>query len=115
MYYEYDFGDLRRLSYNEYECLETQMSKIGKRLFVEHYYSFKRRDRSIFDKCPPNMKPEIFRKRVLAAFMLFDFNLEMHALYKVLNSPQMPREILITAKQIFEYELLMNDYLSKNG
>ena len=115
MYYEYDFGELRKLNYNEYECLETQMSKIGKRLFVEHYYSFKRKDRSLFDKCPTHMKPEIFRKRVLAAFMLFDFNLEMHALYKILSSPQMPREILITARQIFEYETLMSDYLAKNG
>ncbi|MBE6608981.1 MAG: hypothetical protein E7633_10580 [Ruminococcaceae bacterium] len=115
MYDEYDFGDLRRLNYNEYEYLETQMSKVGKRMFVEHYYAFKRKDRSILDKCPPNMKPETFRKRALAAFTIFDFNLEMHALYKILYSPQLPREILITAKQIYEYESLMSEYLSKQS
>ncbi len=115
MYDEYDFGNLRPLYYNEYEYLESQTNKIGKRMFVEHYYSFKRRDRAILNKCPPNMKPEIFRKRVLAAFMLFDLKLEMHALYKVLHSPQMPREILISADQIFEYETLMSDYTLKHS
>lgn len=85
MYDEYDFGELRRLNFNEYEYLHAQINKIGKRLFVEHYYSFKQRNRAILNKCPPNMKPEIFRTRVLAAFMLFDLKLEMHFLYKILH------------------------------
>ena len=110
MYDEYDFGELRRLNFNEYEYLHVQINKIGKRLFVEHYYSFKQRNRAILNKCPPNMKPEIFRTRVLAAFMLFDLKLEMHFLYKILHSPQMPREILIAARQIYEYETLMSEF-----
>ncbi len=113
MYTPYKFGDLRPLSDIEYEYLEAQMNKIGKRMFVEHFYAFKLRNRSILEKCPDNMKKDVFRKRVLAAFSLFESKLEMHALYTVINSPQMPREIVITAKQIFDYEKLVDDYSRK--
>ena len=56
------------------------------------------------------MRKDVFRRRVLAAFAVFDLGLEMHALYEIMRSPQMPREINITANQIFEYEMLMSNY-----
>ncbi len=110
MYAPYEFGDLRPLSDIEYEYLLAQLNKIGKRLFVEHFYAYKQRNRNVFDKCPDNMRKDVFRRRVLAAFAVFDMGLEMHALYEIMRSPQMPREINITANQIFEYETLMSDY-----
>ncbi len=114
MYTPYKFGDLRPLSDLEYEYLLVQLNKIGKRLFVEHFYAYKNRNNSIFDKCPENMKKDAFRKRVLAAFAVFDMGLEMHALYAIIHSPQMPREINITANQIFEYESLISHYVKDN-
>ena len=114
MYAPYKFGDLRPLSDIEYEYLLAQLNKIGKRLFIEHFYAYRDKNPSVFDKCPENMKKDVFRKRVLAAFAIFEMKLEMHALYSIINSPQMPREIHITAKQIYEYETLMREYAEKH-
>ena len=114
IYAPYKYGDLRPLSDIEFEYLEAQLNKIGKHFFVEHYYAFKQKNRLVFDKCPSNMKPEIFRHRVLAAFSVFDSRLELHALYTVINSPQLPKETIIAAKQIFEYEHFITDYLTKS-
>ena len=114
VYAPYKYGDLRPLSDVEFEYLEAQLNKIGKRFFVEHYYAFKQKNHFVFDKCPESMKPDVFRHRVLAAFAIFDSGLELHALYTVINSPKTPKETLICAKQIFEYERFMADYLEKN-
>ena len=114
VYAPYKYGDLRPLSDIEFEYLEAQLNKIGKHFFVEHYYAFKQKNRLVLDKCPSNMKPEIFRHRVLSAFYVFESSLELHALYTIINSPQLPKETIIAAKQIFEYERFMTDYLEKN-
>lgn len=114
IYAPYKYGDLRPLADIEFEYLEAQLNKIGKRFFVEHFYAFKQKNRLLFDKCPDNMKCDVFRRRVLAAFSVFESGLELHALYTVINSPQMPKEVITNAKQIYEYERFLSDYLSKN-
>lgn len=114
-YTPYKFGELRPLGDMEYDYLEAQLNKIGKRMFVEHFYSFKRRNLALLDKCPPHLKDKIYRMRINAGYALCEFGLDLHALYNIMHSPQMPREILITAKQIYEYELLMAEYIEKNN
>ena len=114
IYAPYKYGDLRPLADIEFEYLEAQLNKIGKHFFVEHYYAFKQKNRLVFDKCPSNMKADTFKQRVLAAFSIFDSKLELHALYTVINSPQLPKETITAARQIFEYERFMSDYIQKS-
>ena len=115
LYTPYEFGeDLRPLGEIEYEYLIMQLGKIGKSLFVEHFYSFKRRNRDLLDHCPPNNKYQIYRERIFVGYAICELGLDMHALYTIINSPRARKEIRVTAKQIYDYELLMAKIIAEN-
>ncbi len=113
MYEDYDFSPLRPLSDQEYEYLEYQVNKVGKCLFVEHFYALKRKSSDIYSKCPTSVKPYVFRKRIIGGQLIFDSKLEMHVLHKIINSPRLPREIIVAARQIYEHEMLMESLSSR--
>lgn len=84
---------------NEEIDVKTLLNKIGRNIFVEYYYEFKK-DQNMEEKLPSYLSLSSKQSRITSARKIFVNNLHIEALELIANSNRLEEETLDRAKMI---------------
>lgn len=91
-------------SESEEDDLEILLRKVGKQIFINHYYDFKEKDH-LEELLPNDFTINSKRSRTSSARKIFKLDRNIEALQNIINSERLESDVINKAREILKSEL----------